>query len=67
MTKMAGMPIYGKYHSQIISGTAELIATKLNTLQLVLKNYNVFINHDPVMTLIDSMAGSTVVTYAEIC
>ena len=50
MTKMAAMPIYGKNPSKI-SKTGGLISTKLGMKHRWLKHYNVYINHDPVMTL----------------
>ena len=55
MTKMAAMPIYGKNPSKIFfSRTGGLISTKLG-----MKHYNVYINHDPVMTLTYFTARST--------
>ena len=52
MTKMAAMPIYGKNPSKIFfCGTGGLISMKLGMKHRWLKQYNVFINHDPVMTL----------------
>ena len=52
MTKMAAMPIYGKNPSKIFfSRTGGPISTKLDMKHLWLKHYNVYINHDPVMTL----------------
>ena len=51
MTKMAAMPIYGKNPSEIFSGTGGLISRKLGMEHRWLKYYNVYINHDPVMTL----------------
>ena len=51
MTKMAAMPIYGKNPSKIFSGTGGPIITKLGMKHQWLKYYNVYINHDPVMTL----------------
>ena len=51
MTKMAAMPIYGKIPSKIFSGTGGLISKKLDMEHRWLKYYNVYINHDPVMTL----------------
>ena len=55
MTKMAAMPIYhiyGKNPSKILfSRTGGLISTKLGMKHGWLKHYNVYINHDPVMTL----------------
>ena len=52
MTKMAAMPIYGKILSKIFfSGTGGPRSTKLGVEHRWLKYYNVYINHDPVMTL----------------
>ena len=51
MTKMAATPICGKNPSKIFSGTTECISTKFGMKHRGLKYYNVFINHDPVMTL----------------
>ena len=59
MTKMAAMPIYGKNPSKIFSRTGGLISTKLGMKYLWLKYFNVYINHDPVMTLIYFTARST--------
>ena len=47
MTKMAAMPIYGKNPSKIFSGTGWPISMKLGMKH----QRNVYINHDPVMTL----------------
>ena len=58
MTKMAAMPIYGK-NSLKITRTGELISTKLGMKHQWLKYYNVYINHDPVMTLTYFTARST--------
>ena len=58
MTKMAAMPIYGKNPSNI------LISMKLGVKHPWLKYYNVYINHDPVMTLTKFMAKSTWVAHA---
>ena len=63
MTKMANMPIYGENPS-IISRTGRLISTKLGMKHRLLKYYNVYINHDPVMTLTYFRARSTWVAYA---
>ena len=50
MTKMAAMPIYGNNPSKIFfSGTGGPISKKFGMKQL--KVYNVYINHDPVVTL----------------
>ena len=65
MTKMATMPIYGKNPSKIFcSETNGLISMKLGVKHRWLKNYNVYINHDPVMTLSQFMAMSTWVAHA---
>ena len=56
MTKMAAMPIYGINPSKIFSGTDGPILKKLGVKHLwLLKYYNVYINHDPVMTYIKIM------------
>ena len=60
MTKMAAMPIYGKNPLDIFFfGTGTLISKKLGMEHWLLKYYNVYINHDPVMTLTFFMARST--------
>ena len=65
MTKMAAMPIYGKNLSKIFfSETNRLISRKLGVKHRWLKYFNVYINHDPVMTLTKFMARSTWVAYA---
>ena len=65
MTKMATMPIYGKNPSKIIfSETNRLISRKLGVRHRWLKYSNVYINHDPVMTLTKFMAMSTWVACA---
>ena len=65
MTKMAAMPIYGKNPSKIFfSETNRLISRKLGVKHRWLKYFNVYINHDPVMTLTKFMARSTRVAYA---
>ena len=52
VTKMAAMPIYGKYPSKIFSsGTGGPISTKLGMKHRGLEYYNVFINYDLWMTL----------------
>ena len=51
MTKMAAMSIYGKNPSKIFSETNGLISTNPGVKHRCLKYYNVYINHDPVMTL----------------
>ena len=65
MTKMAAMPIYGKNPSKtFFSETNRLISRKLGMKHRWLKYFNVYINHDPVMTLTKFMARSTGVAYA---
>ena len=66
MTKMATiMPIYGKNPSKIFfSETNRLISRKLGVKHRWLTYSNVYINHDPVMTLTKFMARSTWVAYA---
>ena len=60
ITKMAAMPIYGKNSSKIFfSKTNRQISMKLGVKHRWLKYYNVYINHDPVMTLTQFMARST--------
>ena len=60
MTKMAAMPIYGKYPSKIFSsGTGGLISTKLGMKHRGLEYYNAFINYDLWMTLTYFTARST--------
>ena len=52
MTKMATMPIYGKKSSKIfLSERGGPISKKLGMKHQWLKYYNVYINHDPVVTL----------------
>ena len=52
MTKMAAMPIYGKKTSKIFFfRTGGPISKKLGMKHRWLKYYNVYINHDPEMTL----------------
>ena len=58
MTKVAAMPIYGKNPSKIYLETNGLISMNLGVEHLWLKYYNVYINHDPVMTLTQYMARS---------
>ena len=65
MTKMAARPIYGKNLSKIFfSGTSGQISRKLGLKHRWHKYYNVYINHDPVMTLTQFMARSTWVANA---
>ena len=64
MTKMAAMPIYGKTLQNFFSETNRLISTKLGMKHRWIKYSNVYINHDPVMTLTKFMAKSTWVAYA---
>ena len=62
MTKMAAMPIYGKKHSKIFFSetvTGGPISKKFGMNHLWLKYYNVYINHDPVVTLTYFMTRST--------
>ena len=60
MTKMAATPIYGKNPSKIFfSRTGGLMSMKLDMKHRLLKHYNVYINHDPVMTLTYFTARST--------
>ena len=59
MTKMAAMPIYGKYPPKLSSGTGGPISTKLGMKHRGLEYYNVFINYDLWMTLTYFMARST--------
>ena len=64
MTKMVTMPIYGKNPSKIFCETNRLISRRLGVKHRRLKYSNVYINHDPVMTLTKFMARSTWVAYA---
>ena len=65
MTKMAAMHIYGKNPSKIFfSRTGGPISKKLGMKHRSLKYYNVYINHDPVVTLTYFMTRSTLVAYA---
>ena len=59
MTKLAVMPLYGKNPTKIFSQTGVLISTKLGMKHRCLKYYNVYINHDPVLTLTYFKAMST--------
>ena len=64
-TKLAAMPIYGKIPSKIFfSETNRQTSMKFGVKHRWLKYYNVYINHDPVMTLIQFMARSTWVAHA---
>ena len=63
MTKIAVMPINGKNPSKI-SITNGQISMKLGVKHRWLKYYNVYINHDPVMTLTQFMERSTLVAHA---
>ena len=56
MTKMAAMPIHGKPF-KIFSETNGLISMKLGVKHRWPKYYNVYINHDPVMTDLDPVYG----------
>ena len=65
MTKMAAMSIYGKNPSKIFfSKTSRPISRKLGVKHGWLKYSNVYINHDPLMTLTKFMARSTWFAYA---
>ena len=65
MTKMAAMPIYGKNPSNIFfSETNRLISMKLGVKHPWLKYYNVYINHDSVITLTKFMVRSTWIAHA---
>ena len=68
MTKMASMPIYGKNPSKIFfSETNRQISMKLEaSMAKVLHSNNVYINHDPVMTLTQFIARSTWVAHVYI-
>ena len=58
MPKTVAMPIYGKNLSKIsFSENAGPISTKLGMKHLLLKYYNVYINHVPPMTLAYFMAS----------
>ena len=58
MTKMATMPIYDKNPTKM-SRTGGPISTKLDKKRPCVKYYNVYINHEPVMTLTYFKARST--------
>ena len=65
MTKMAAIPTYGKNPSKIFfSETNRQISMKLGVKHQLLKYYNDYINHDPVMTLTQFIARSTWVAHA---
>ena len=65
MTKMVAMPIYDKTPSKIyFSGTGLPISKKVGVKHRWLKNYNVCINHDTVMTVAYFRARSTWVACA---
>ena len=60
MTKMAAMLIDGKHPSKtFFSRTCGTISTKLGMKYRWLRHYNVYINHDPAMTLTYFTARST--------
>ena len=60
MTKLAAMPINGKNPSKIFfSITGGSISTKLGMKHRWLKHYNVYINHDLLMTFTYFTARST--------
>ena len=59
MIKMAAMPIHGKNLSKVFFfETNGQISLKLGVKHLWLKYYNVYINHDPLMTLSQFIARS---------
>ena len=65
MTKMAAIPIYGKNTSKIFfSENNRQISMKLGVKHRWLMYYEVYINHDPVMTLTQFMARSTWVAHS---
>ena len=65
MTKMVVMPLYGKNPSKIyFSETDGVIITTLGMKHRWLKYDNVYISHDPVMTLTQLMARPTCVAHA---
>ena len=64
MTKMGAMPIYGKNPSKIFSQSGGPISKKLGLKHQWLKYYNVYINHDPVVTMTNFMTRSTKVANA---
>ena len=64
MTKMVAMPIYGKNPSKMFFRTGGPISTKLGMNNYLLKYHNVYINHDPVVTLTNFTTRSTYVAYA---
>ena len=64
MAKMAAMLIYGKNPLKLFTGTGGLISRKHGTKHRWLKYYNVYINHDPMMTLTCFSARLTKVPYA---
>ena len=60
MTKMGAMPIYGKNPlKSLFSRTGGPISRKLGMKHRWFKHFNVYINHDPVMTLTYFTARST--------
>ena len=65
MTKIAAMPIYGKSPSKIFfSETNRQISMKLDVKNRWLKYYNVYIKHEPVMTLTQFTERSICVAHA---
>ena len=64
MTRMATMPYMVKNPSNIFSEINRLISMKLGVKHPWLKYYNVYINHDRLMTLTKFMARSTWVVHA---
>ena len=61
MNKIATIPIYGKNPTKIFSKTG---GNQIWLEALMAKFYNVYINHDPVMTLTYFKARLTWVAYA---
>ena len=65
MTKIGAMPIFVKNPSKIFySETGGLISMIIGMKHQWLKCYNVYINHDPEMTMTQFLARSTWVVYA---
>ena len=58
------MSIYGKNPLKFFSGTGGAISKKLGMKHRWLKYYNVYINHDPVVTLTYLTTRSTLVANA---
>ena len=64
MTKMAGMPIYGKNLKKIFSGTKRPMTLKLGMQHRVLEYYQFCPNDDTGLTLTYFTAKSNLVSYA---